>query len=204
LLEVLLVVAILALTLVLVSQGSRAAQRASTEASANDVRSFVQGAASEMKLRGQVTFITMERITPGGVSRPFWRLSLWADTSGNGSLETTGLGADTMVRRLDLSPAIALSTSSMTTIETTNWSNNAADGTSRYLICDFLGRTMVPGPVQIPNTATLAITHQNMLPPASAQLSPATKYELRISPVWSAGIQRYQYDASDPTKWRKS
>ncbi len=206
LIELLLVLGVLALVMAMVVAGLRRAyQRGELETAGENVKALLQRAANEMKTSGQVTFVQLSRVVPPSPGRdPYFLVALWVDANGNGALDATGSPPpDTLVQSLELPPSIALSTLSKTAIASSGWSNDAADGTSRYLVCDNFSRTVLPGPPasQITAPATFELTHAQMVPVASASLRPPVRYQVRLAPVWSVSLQRALWDYGT-SKWK--
>lgn len=190
LVEVLIALLIVAIAaLIGFGQAVKSSKRARLDGAVQGVQQIALRAGQEMKMRGVATFLELSR---GGAS---WRVRLYADADGSGTLDAA---KDTLVQTFDLPADICLSTSSSAAIATSNWSGtNPADATSRYLVCDTLSRTFVPGPpaAQITAPATLDLTQLDMLvaggvPP---RLTPPVRYRLGIGAVWLPSVTRAVY-----------
>ena len=151
----------------------------------------------EAQRRGATMFLRVGPLA-GGIMP----VELWADNTTNdagnthvGTLQTTDPFADILVERITLDTAqICLSSVNAGQIESSAWSENSTDATkSRLLACDTFGRAMdttLAPPQQIALTATLSITHAEMV---AGRLLPKRNYQLRISPAWGIQIVEIPY-----------
>ncbi len=187
-------------SLIAIWKVGQTAQRANLENAANGISAMIQRAQNEMKSRGHATFIELSQAS---ATPQAWRVRMWEDTNDNGVLDAAP--TDTLLDTFLPGTSISFSTTSTSQMATVNWSVNSTDTASRYLMCDFLGRTFIPGPPRVQNTAaaTLDVTHVNMMPITSGKLTPALKYEIRVNPVWSSGIQRYTW-SNTSSSWSKA
>ncbi|MEO6325273.1 MAG: prepilin-type N-terminal cleavage/methylation domain-containing protein [Thermoanaerobaculia bacterium] len=198
LLVVLLVIGLIAM--IAGSQINKAIRRAKVDSTADTIRNFIQEAGAQVPKQNLPVFVELGRVAvpaPG-----FYRLLAIADSSTNGQLDapynTAPVGApgnvttrDTIVAQYDVPSDIALSSVLGTTqIESALWSSNAADTSTRQLLCDFQSRTIDPANGrQIVGVATLSVSHVDMLR-ATGRLTPLINAQIRINPIWSARIVR--------------
>jgi type II secretory pathway pseudopilin PulG len=196
--ELLVVLAILGIMLTVAGiEVMRTLQKGRLSSTVQGLELTASRAYLEAQRRGATMFL---RIGPlaGGVMP----VELWADNITNdpgnthvGTLQTTNPFADILVERLTIDTAqICFSTANAGQIESTSWSENSTDATkARLLACDTFGRAMdatLAPPVQIAQTATLSITHAQMV---SGRLLPKRNYQLRISPAWGVQIVEIPY-----------
>jgi len=198
LVELLVVLAILGIMLTVAGiEVMRTLQKGRLSSTVQGLELTASRAYLEAQRRGATMFLRVGPLA-GGVMP----VELWADNITNdpgnthvGTLQTADPFADILVERLTVDTAqICFSTTNAGQIESSSWSENSTDATKpRLLACDTFGRAMdatLAPPVQIAQTATLAITHVQMV---SGRLLPKRNYQLRISPAWGVQIVEIPY-----------
>jgi len=198
LVELLIVLAILGIMLTIAGiEVKRTLQKGRLSSTVQGLELTASRAYLEAQRRGATMFLRVGPLA-GGVMP----VELWADNITNdpgnthvGTLQTTDPFADILVERVTIDTAqICFSTTNAGQIESSSWSENSTDATKpRLLACDTFGRAMdatLAPPVQIAQTATLAITHVQMV---SGRLLPKRNYQLRISPAWGVQIVEIPY-----------
>ena len=198
LVELLVVVAILGIILAIaVGQASKSFRRAKVDSIADTIRNFIQDAGAQVQKQNLPVFIELSWVA--APSPGFYRFQAIADSLTNGVLDgppynpigTIDATKDSIVAQYDVPSEIALSgIVGAAQIESTLWSTNTADQSTRSLLCDFQRRTINPtSGGQIAGVATLSVSHVNMLQ-SSGQLKPLINDQIRINPIWSARILR--------------
>ena len=198
LVELLVVLAILGIMLTVAGiEVMRTLQKGRLSSTVQGLELTASRAYLEAQRRGATMFLRVGPLA-GGIMP----VELWADNITNdpgnthvGTLQTTNPFADILVERVTIDTAqICFSTTNAGQIESSSWSENSTDATKpRLLACDTFGRAMdatLAPPVQIAQTATLAITHAQMV---SSRLLPKRNYQLRISPAWGVQIVEIPY-----------
>ena len=198
LVELLVVLAILGIMLTIAGiEVKRTLQKGRLSSTVQGLELTASRAYLEAQRRGATMFLRVGPLA-GGIMP----VELWADNITNdpgnthvGTLQTTNPFADILVERVTIDTAqICFSTTNAGQIESSSWSENSTDATKpRLLACDTFGRAMdatLAPPVQIAQTATLAITHAQMV---SGRLLPKRNYQLRISPAWGVQIVEIPY-----------
>ena len=220
LVEMLAVVAILAIVLILGGgEISKAWKRQKMQSAATDIKILFQRAFSEMQRRNMRTFIQVGPLVTAGAAK-YMPLYLIGDANGNGSIDLfanppTGLNPDLLIAEYDIivkglsgtkgttgvDQEFSLSELDVTQVNSTLWSDNSTSwNNKRALMCDFQGRAIaVATGAQLAAPATLVLAHVGVV---NGSLMPPTRYVLSINPVWSVRVMK-QINAtpSDPTKW---
>lgn len=176
LIEMLVVLAVLGVLAGVVSFAINSAwQRYRLEATAGDVRSFVQQTFTAMTGEGAPVFL---RLVPGTPNR----LEITSAADGTGVL-----------RQLELPELINLSMTSTSEIDC-DWP--AEDGTQpstsdtstpRVLQLDLVGRTLDATGVQVTGIRHLIMTHDDMV---TGTLEPRMRYDVRLYPLWYVQLVR--------------
>ncbi|MGE5345324.1 MAG: Tfp pilus assembly protein FimT/FimU [Acidithiobacillales bacterium] len=188
LVELLAVLVILGLTLTIAGvQVMRTLKRSFLSSTVQGIQLLASRAQLEAQRRSATTFLRIGQVGSDPVTG-FTPVELWADANGNGTFEA---GSDLLIQQILLDPArISLSTADASKIQTLNWSNDD-DTHERLLACDTFGRTMNPATgLQLAATATLSITHTDMV---ADKLQPRLNEQLRIPPAWSVEIVEARY-----------
>ena len=187
LVELLIVLAILGLTLTIAgTEVMRAIKRNFLSSTVQGIQLLASRAQLEAQRRSGMVFLRIQEVGKGPAGT--LPVELWADADGDGVFDKT---KDLLLEQILLDPArISLSTAASNQIQSANWSNDDTTH-ERLLACDTFGRTMNPATgLQIAATATLSITHSDMV---ANRLQPRLNDQLRISPAWSIQLVEIKY-----------
>jgi prepilin-type N-terminal cleavage/methylation domain-containing protein len=197
LVELLVVLAILAIVLTFGISGMNAAfKRQRLGSAADELRTLGDRARAEMQSRNAETFVVFGRYVDGVGTD----VAVVADGNGDGDgldVDANGDGlfddpvnADRVLWRFRVPADVALSNASLTAQSfNSQWGRPSSGPVSAVLMCDFMGRAMIPGstPTMIAGPATVRLTHREML---SEQLKPFVTYTVSIEPLFRTSIGR--------------
>lgn len=197
LVELLIVLVILGLVVGIGSlEAYKTWQRTRLTAAATSADQLFRRALTEMQQRNRVTFVRLRSQLSGPNL-----LELWAD-DGDVAFDAT---KDTLIQTVELAVGNAgIELRGFTGADdlaatppvykddvafaTRNWSNNAADTTERFLMCDFQTRAVNPSTGrQIAAPAFMRMTHQGMV---AGTLGPRVVFEIRVGAVWNVTTSR--------------
>lgn len=197
LVELLVVVAILGIALVVGLGGVNSAlQRQKLGSAAEELRNLGGRALAEMQGRNAATFLVFGRYVDGAGTD----VAVVVDGNGDGDgfdVDRNGDGLfddagneDRVLWRFRVPPEIALSTTAPDAQSfNTQWLRPASGPVSAVLMCDFMGRAMIPGatPQMISGPATVQLTHREMI---SGGLTPFVTYTVSVGALFGTSIGR--------------
>ncbi len=206
--EVVVVVAILALTIAIgVGSVSSAVKRQRVASAAEDLKTLAARALSTMQDQNRTTFLVVGRYVAGTGTDA----AVVFDANGNNVCDEAidpnndNLFFEDAPRilvpwRIRIPEDVALSNSSPTgQVFNTQWARPATGPVSAALLCDFMGRAMIPG-VTVPTPpataaivgmatgpATVQLSHADMI---SGDLTPLVTYTVSVTPLFKASVRR--------------
>lgn len=197
LVELLVVLAILTAALTLGISGLDAAfKRQRLGSAAESLRTLGDRVRAEMQGRNAPAFLVFGRYVAGAGTD----VAVVVDGNGDGDgldVDANGDGlfddaanADRVLWRFRVPADVALSNTALDDQSfNTQWGRPSSGPVSAVLMCDFMGRAMIPGstPNMIAGPATVRLTHREMI---SERLEPFVTYTLSIEPLFRASIGR--------------
>jgi prepilin-type N-terminal cleavage/methylation domain-containing protein len=196
LVELLVVVMILGIALMFGLSGLNSTfKRQRLNSSAEDLKTLAGRALTEMQNRNIPTFLVFGHYVAGSGTDA----AVVIDTNGNGALDVDknadGLfddpdNDDQVLWRVRVPVDVALSNSALAAQTfNTQWARPSAGPVSATLMCDFMGRAMIPGatPAMITGPATVQLSHREMI---TGSLTPQVTYTVSVGPLFKASIAR--------------
>jgi prepilin-type N-terminal cleavage/methylation domain-containing protein len=197
LVELLVVVAILGIAFLVGLGGVNSAlQRQKLGSAAEEIRNLGARALTEMQNRNAATFLVFGRYVAGAGTD----VAVVVDGNGDGDgldVDRDGDGLfddadneDRVLWRFRVPAEISLSTTAPDAQSfNTQWARPSSGPVSAALMCDFMGRAMIPGatPQMISGPATVQLTHREMI---SGRLTPFVTYTVSVGPLFGASIGR--------------
>ncbi len=176
---------------------------------ASQTTMLLQNAATALRQSDSLMFVMVGPVyttTVDGTTRSYRDLNLVADTCcsavvggaagatvGNGFFDTpkpaNPTQGDRIVQTIVLPvDQISLSTTDVTKVQQTNWTEYPASSDTWVIGVNFRGVTIGPlGAGIAGGDAVLAMTHVDMV---SAGLQPFLNYEIHVNPVWNVSVRR--------------
>lgn len=198
LIEILVVLAITGIALMFGLSGLNSAfKRQKLNSAAEELKTLAGRALTEMQNRNASTFLVFGRyVTDIGTD-----VAVVVDVNGNGLLDEAidpgpvdGLFDDAarnvVIWRTRVPVEIALSNTALNAQTfNTQWLRPTTGPASAVLMCDFIGRAMIPGatPAMINGPATVQLSHRDMI---DGSLTPLVTYTVSIGPLFKASIAR--------------
>lgn len=196
LIELIVVLAILGLALTFGLSGLNSAfKRQRLNTAAEDLKTLAGRALTEMQNRNVPTFLVFGNyIADVGTD-----VAVVIDTNGNGAWDvdknSDGLfddpdNDDEVLWRTRVPVDVALSSTALATQTfNTQWARPSSGSVSAALMCDFMGRAMIPGatPAMITGPATVQLSHREMI---TGSLTPQVTYTVSVGPLFKASIAR--------------
>lgn len=197
LVELLVVVAILGLALVVGLGGvGSALKRQKLGSAAEELRHLGGRALVEMQGRNVATFLVFGRYVDGAgtdvgvvVDGNGDGDGFDVDRDGDGLFDDAG-NEDRVLWRFRVPAEVALSTTAPDAQSfNSQWARPSSGPVSAALMCDFMGRAMIPGatPRMISGPATVQITHREMI---SGGLTPVVTYTVSVGALFGTTIGR--------------
>ena len=196
LVELLIVIAILGIAFSFGLSGLNAIlKRQRLNRAAEDVKATAARALTEMQNRNQPTFLVVGKY----VANQGTDVAVVLDANGNGTLDEAidpngdGLfddAAPTIVLwRARVPVDVALSNTGLTAQTfNTQWDRPSSGAASAVLLCDFLGRAVIPSTgAMIAGPATVQLSHREMI---AGYLTPLVTYTVSIGPLFKTSLAR--------------
>lgn len=196
LIELIVVLAILGLALTFGLSGLNSAfKRQRLNTAAEDLKTLAGRALTEMQNRNVPTFLVFGNyIADVGTD-----VAVVIDTNGDGTWDvdknSDGLfddpdNDDEVLWRTRVPVDVALSSTALAVQAfNTQWARPSSGPVSAALMCDFMGRAMIPGatPAMITGPATVQLSHREMI---AGSLTPQVTYTVSVGPLFKASIAR--------------
>ena len=196
LVEILIVIAILGIAFSLGLSGLNSIlKRQRLNRAAEDIKATAARTLTEMQNRNQPTFLVVGKY----VADKGTDVAVVLDANGDGTLneanDPNGDGlfddaAPTVVLwRARVPVDVALSNTGLTAQTfNTQWERPSAGPASAVLLCDFLGRAVIPTTgAMITGPATVQLSHREMI---SGSLTPLVTYTVSIGPLFKTSLAR--------------
>lgn len=196
LLELLIVIAILGIALTFGLSGlNTILKRQRLNRAAEDVKATAARTLTEMQNRNQPAFFVVGKY----VANQGTDVAVVLDANGDGTLDEAfdpngdGLfddgAANIVLWRARVPVDVALSNTGLA-VQTfnTQWERPSAGSASAVLLCDFLGRAVIPTTgAMITGPATVQLSHREMI---SGSLTPLVTYTVSIGPLFKTELAR--------------
>lgn len=196
LVELLIVIAILGIAFSFGLSGlNTILKRQRLNRAAEDVKTTAARTLTEMQNRNQPTFLVVGKY----VANQGTDVAVVLDANGNGTLDEAidpngdGLfddAAPTIVLwRARVPVDVALSNTGLTAQTfNTQWDRPSSGAASAVLLCDFLGRAVIPSTgAMIAGPATVQLSHREMI---AGYLTPLVTYTISIGPLFKTSLAR--------------
>lgn len=195
--ELIVVVAIIGLTALIGFSGVNSTlKRQRVGTAADEVKTLVGRAFTEMQNRNVVTYLVFGRYVAGSGTDVVVSVDGNNDGDGedvdkdNDGLFDDGDNDDRVLWRYRVPEDVALSNSGLAT-QTFNaqWLRPSSGSVSAVLLCDFRGRAMIPSaaPQMINGPATVQFCHRDMI---AGTLKPLVTYTVSVAPLFKGSVTR--------------
>ena len=197
LIELLIVIIILGLTFTLGLAGLNSVlKRQRLGSAAAELSTLAGRALTEMQNRNASTYLVFGKYVADVGTDVVVSIDGNGDGDGvdvdknNDGLFNDANNDDRVLWRSRVPADVALSNTALATQTfNTQWARPSSGSASAVLMCDFLGRAMIPGatPAMITGPATVQLSHREMI---TGSLTPLVTYTVSIQPLFKSTVTR--------------